>query len=168
MTCYKLGRHRELFAFPYPIIIWKEAPMSLKYVKDLVDSYGFTYIFTVGDVVTRNFLKHGISPMSVAVDGKTRREILVDFPTSFRRIIRVKNPPGYITSEAWSAVEIAVRESVMIKVEGEEDMLSLAFIKLAPPHSIVAYGHYLEGLVAIPVDWYRPDILKLFQYLDSC
>ncbi|MFN3804253.1 MAG: DUF359 domain-containing protein [Pyrobaculum sp.] len=169
MTCYKLARNRELFAFPYPISIWKNPPKSIDYVKDLVEAYGFTNIYTVGDVVTNNFLSYGLIPTSAAVDEKTRRETYVIHTHFFRKILRVRNPPGYITAEAWAAVEEAVRDGgTLIKVEGEEDMLSLAFIKLASSHSIVIYGHYLGALVAIPVDWYRENILKLFDQLEGC
>ncbi|MFN7105409.1 MAG: GTP-dependent dephospho-CoA kinase family protein [Pyrobaculum sp.] len=169
MTCFRLGENRELFAFPYPISIWKDPPKSIDHVKDLVEAYRFVNIYTVGDVVTNNFLNYGLIPTSAAVDEKTRREAYVRPTYFFRKVLRVRNPPGYITAEAWTAVEEAVRDGgVIIKVEGEEDMLSLAFIKLAPSHSIVIYGHYLGALVAIPVDWYRESVLKLFDYLERC
>jgi len=137
-------------------------------VKDIAESYGAERIYTVGDVVTQNFFKHGLIPTSAAVDEKTRRGVRIEQLAVFKRVIKVNNPPGYITEEAWSAVEEAVRGGVIIKVEGEEDMLSLAFIKLAPPKSIVAYGHYLGALIALPVDWYKEYVLKLFDYLEKC
>jgi len=83
-------------------------------------------------------------------------------------VVKVRNPPSYITEEAWRAVEEAVESSVVIKVEGEEDMLSLVFIELAPPRSVVVYGHYLGAMIAIPVDWYRDKIRRLFNYLEKC
>ncbi len=168
MTCYRLGSRRDLFAFLYPISIWRDPPNSVNYVKDMAESYGFVNIYTVGDVVTANFIRHGLTPTAAVVDEKTRRNMPARHEL-FQRVIRVRNPPGYITEEAWSAVEIAVRNrDVMIKVEGEEDMLSLAFIKMAPPKSIVTYGHYLGALIAIPIDWYRSYLLKLFDYLEEC
>lgn len=168
MTCYRLASRRDLFAFPYPVAIWRDPPASVELVKDLAESYGVTHIFTVGDVVTRNFLSQGLAPTSAAVDEKTKRGVKLGQLGVFKRVIKVVNPPGYITEEAWAAVKEAVGGGVVIKVGGEEDMLSLAFIKLAPPRSIVAYGHYMGALIAIPVDWYRSDILKLFNYLEKC
>ncbi|MEM0277129.1 MAG: DUF359 domain-containing protein [Pyrobaculum sp.] len=168
MTCYKLSRRRDLFAFPYPLTVWRDPPRSVEVVRDFVESYDIRHIYTVGDVVTRNFLEYGLAPTSVVVDEKTRRGIKVEGLGLYKRVIRVNNPPGYITEEAWAAVEEAVEGGVLIKVDGEEDMLSLAFIKLAPPRSVVAYGHYLGALVAIPVDWYRDSILRLFNYLEQC
>ncbi|AET32752.1 DUF359 domain-containing protein [Pyrobaculum ferrireducens] len=168
MICYRLAGRRDLFAFPYPIAIWRDPPSSVEFVKNLAESYGAVHIYTVGDVVTRNFLSQGLVPTSVAIDEKTRRGVKVEQLNLFKRVIRVVNPPGYITEEAWAAVEEAVGGGVVIKVEGEEDMLSLAFIKLAPPRSIVAYGHYMGALIAVPVDWYRSYILKLFDYLEKC
>lgn len=168
MSCFKLARRRDLFAFPYPVAIWRDPPRSVEVVKDLAESYGAERIYTVGDVVTQNFFKHGLIPTSAAVDEKTRRGVRIEQLAVFKRVIKVNNPPGYITEEAWSAVEEAVKGGVIIKVEGEEDMLSLAFIKLAPPKSIVAYGHYLGALIALPVDWYKEYVLKLFDYLEKC
>lgn len=168
MTCYRLAKRRDLFAFPYPIAIWRDPPKSVEIVRSLVADGGFKHIYTVGDVVTRNFLEYGLIPTSAAVDEKTRRGIRVERFSAFRSVVEVVNPPGYITDEAWSAVEKAVEGGVVVKVRGEEDMLSLAFIKLAPPRSIVAYGHYMGALIAIPVDWYRRDLLKLFDFLERC
>ena len=168
MKCLRLSKRRDLFAFPYPLAIWKEPPASVELVRDLVESYGIRNIYAVGDVVTRNFTQHGLPPTSAAVDEKTRRDAQVEPMPWYERVLRVRNPPGYISEEAWAAVEEAVKGGVMIKVEGEEDMLSLAFIKLAPPRSLVAYGHYKGALIAIPVDWYREPRLKLFESLEPC
>lgn len=168
MTCYRLARRRDLFAFPYPITIWKEPPRSIEIVKEIVEEYGVKNVYTVGDVVTNNFLRFGIAPTSAAVDEKTRREIEVGVVWPYGEVVRVKNPPGYITGEAWEAVEVAVRSRVLLKVDGEEDLLSLAFIKLAPPKSIVAYGHYAGALVVILTDFYRDVLLKLFDYMEKC
>jgi uncharacterized protein (UPF0218 family) len=33
---------------------------------------------------------------------------------------------------------------------------------------VVVYGHYLGAMIAIPVDWYRDEIAKLFNYLEKC
>jgi Uncharacterized protein conserved in archaea len=137
-------------------------------LKDLVESYQWERVYAVGDVVTKNLLTYGVIPTSVAVDEKTRRGVQVEQLALYYKVVRVHNPPGYITDEAWRAVEEAVKTRLVIKVEGEEDMLSLAFIKLAPPHSVVVYGHYLGAMIVIPVDWYREDIAKLFEYLEKC
>lgn len=168
MRCLKLGKRRDLFAFPYPIAIWRDPPRSVEVLRDVVNEYHIERVYSVGDVVTKNLLTHGLIPTSVAVDEKTRRGVQVEQLAIYDKVVRVYNPPGYITEEAWAAVEEAVRGHIVIKVEGEEDMLSLAFIKLAPPRSVVVYGHYLGAMIAIPVDWYRDEIVKLFDYLEKC
>ncbi len=168
MKCLRLGKRRDLFAFPYPIAIWRDPPRSVEVLRDIINEYNIKRIHSVGDVVTKNLLIHGLTPTSVAVDEKTRRDFQVEQFAIYDKVIKVYNPPGYITEEAWAAVEEAVRGHVVIKVEGEEDMLSLAFIKLAPPQSVVVYGHYLGAMIAIPVDWYRDEIVKLFSYLEEC
>ncbi|ACB40456.1 DUF359 domain-containing protein [Pyrobaculum neutrophilum] len=168
MRCLRIRERRDLFAFPYPIAVWREPPRSLEVVSDLALSYGVEHIYTVGDVVTKNFLDYGVTPTSAAVDEKTRRGLPVEQHRKFQRVIKVVNPPGYITEEAWAAVEEAVGGGVLIKVEGEEDMLALAFIKMAPPRSLVVYGHYKGALIAVMVDWYRDAIDRLLQYLEKC
>ncbi|MEM4080891.1 MAG: DUF359 domain-containing protein [Pyrobaculum sp.] len=168
MICFKISKRRDLFAFPYPVAIWKEPPRSIEIVKELLRDYGIEKIYTVGDVVTNNFIKYGIIPTSAAIDEKTKREVAIEVVWPNGEVLKVINPPGYITEEAWSAVEKAVARSILLKVDGEEDMLSLAFIVLAPPKSLVAYGHYAGALIVVLVDWYRDAILKLFNYLEKC
>jgi uncharacterized protein (UPF0218 family) len=169
VRCLKVpeGR-RHLFAFPYPIAIWRDPPRSVELAAEIARDLGAARIFTVGDVVTANFLAAGLVPDAAAVDLKTRRSEYVRTVEAFPRILRVRNPPGYITEEAWAAVEYAVKTpGTLLLVDGEEDMLSLAFIALAPDDSAVVYGHYKGALIAIPVGRYK-EIRELLKYMEPC
>ncbi|MEL9991451.1 MAG: DUF359 domain-containing protein [Thermoproteus sp.] len=169
MRCLKVpeGR-RALFAFPYPIAIWRDPPRSVELALRVAEDFGARRIYTVGDVVTKNFLAAGARPDAAAVDLKTRRGEFVKMVEAFPRVLRVKNPPGYITEDAWAAVREAVGSpGTLILVDGEEDMLSLAFIALAPEDSAVVYGHYRGALIIIPVGAYK-EIRRLLDYMEGC
>lgn len=68
-------------------------------------------------------------------------------------VIKVKNPPGTITDQAWSAIEKASNSCrrTKIHVDGEEDLLALVAILTVPLNSIVLYGQPLQGVVVVRV-----------------
>ena len=169
MRCLKVPEaRRALFAFPYPVAIWRDPPRSIQLALSIAEDFGVRHIYTVGDVVTSNFLSNGYMPDAAAVDLKTRRKEYVKVVEAFPRVVKVRNPPGYITEEAWAAVEDALRNhGTLLLVEGEEDMLSLAFIALASDDSAVVYGHYLGALIIIPVGKYK-EIRELLKYMEVC
>lgn len=114
-------------------------------------------ITAVGDKVTETLITRKI-PLRVCIyDGKTKRkEIAIpqavkEFPA---RIINIKNPAGEITDEAFQALKhaYASEENTKIYVEGEEDLLTLAAINLAPLGTYVIYGQPDEGMVAVEVN----------------
>ena len=65
----------------------------------------------------------------------------------------VRNPPGEITEEAFDALKDALssEERVVIRVEGEEDLLVLPAAMLAADGSMIVYGQPLVGLVVMRV-----------------
>lgn len=112
-------------------------------------------LITVGDVVTANALRAGLSPWASIVDGRAMRKPLPGgyLRSSWRRRLSLRNPPGTISREAWGVVGDAIREgSTLVVVEGEEDLLALLAILLAPEGSLVVYGQPGEGVVVVEVD----------------
>ena len=59
-----------------------------------------------------------------------------------------------IRRDAWSVISEAFksRERVRLEVRGEEDLLALVCIALAPEGAVVAYGQPDEGAVIVRVD----------------
>ncbi len=111
-------------------------------------------IITVGDVVTEVLHRQGVTPDLAVIDNKTRRGEYspeLDYPA---KNIRVNNPPGMITFEAWNVIKDALEDSepVLIIVEGEEDLLSIVSIILCPEGGIVIYGIPCKGMVVNLVD----------------
>ncbi|MGP8075194.1 MAG: DUF359 domain-containing protein [Thermoplasmata archaeon] len=110
-----------------------------------------------GDRVTARAIELGHPPLVGIVDYKTRRNEAVD-PAALRslarrRLVRVVNPPGFLTER----FRIAVREIIasgggLIEVDGEEDLGSLALVESLPAGATVIYGIPGAGVSFVTVD----------------
>ena len=94
----------------------------------------------------------------VVVDFKTKR---IDEPRWHTKlkgvgdwVVVIDNPAGVIKKEVWPVISEAFksRERVRLEVRGEEDLLALVCIALAPEGAVVAYGQPDEGAVVVRVD----------------
>jgi len=109
-------------------------------------------IVAVGDVVTDILLKQGVVPNVSTIDHKTRRggyKSGTSKKDAFDIEFDIKNPPEMISRPAWIVMEKALKKekTVLIEVEGEEDLLSLVAIILCPSGGLVIYGVPSEGMV---------------------
>jgi len=113
-------------------------------------------IVAVGDQCTLNILRQGIKPDLAIVDYKTKREKIESAQEmkGFELILKLSNPAGRIVKESWDVLRSAfdVDKKVRIDVEGEEDLLALPSIMLAPLGSKVLYGMPSRGVVVVNVD----------------
>ena len=132
-------------------------------------------IVTVGDVVAKSFNEAKL-PMDIAVV-----DFVVKRVETFKNIseigftksepdIVVKNPKGTLTPQAFQGVKEAFREGgtldkvppYIIRVIGEEDLLTLAVILAAPVGTHVFYGQPNEGIVDVEVTQSKKsEVLKL-------
>ncbi len=113
------------------------------------DKFGVDSKFNVsiGDVATVRLIENGIAQSVSVFDLKTKRQaaapqILEKLP---KPDIKVRNDPGTISSAAVKSLNQAVQGALSghrqaIEVEGEEDLLTLPAILLAPLSSTVFYG----------------------------
>jgi uncharacterized protein (UPF0218 family) len=114
-------------------------------------------LVTVGDQCTLNLIKGGHRPDLAIVDYKTKR---MDIGTSpeiegFGKVVmKLANPAGRISRDAWSVLKDAfdAQNEVRVDVEGEEDLLALPSILLAPEGSAVVYGLPSKGIVVVDVE----------------
>lgn len=117
----------------------------------------------VGDVTASVMTKMGYVPSLILVDNHTKRG--KEIPTLMvkpARRVKVKNPAGMLGGELFEAVEEAIREitvqddevdgPVLIEVDGEEDLSTLAAISLLPLGGTVVYGQPDAGLVVVRID----------------
>jgi uncharacterized protein (UPF0218 family) len=107
----------------------------------------------VGDTISRNALAAGIRADVVIIDNKEmREESSVEFTHGKARVFRTASQAGTIDLLAWQAIAEAVQQGdSAVIVEGEEDLLTLVAILVAPLNSLVAYGQPGVGIVLVRV-----------------
>lgn len=117
-------------------------------------------VISVGDIVSLDVKKIGFRTAINIIDYKTRRheldieEIKKYFPTTNGELA---NPAGTINPKIadiliTSLIEYdSSKESQIIKVSGEEDLLALPAILLSPLSSYVIYGQYKVGMIIVEV-----------------
>ena len=107
----------------------------------------------VGDRVSKSALENGVRRDVLIVDNKEKRDQTAPLTALKSRTFRVRNDPGTIGSEAWAALHEAVESGdAVVVVDGEEDLLTLVAITVAPLGSHVVYGQPNEGVVLVRVD----------------
>ena len=119
-------------------------------LKSLIQQVRPPKVSTVGDVVSRESLKAGISVDLRLVDQMTLRRVIDPFEIKAERTFRVRNPAGVITQEAWDTIKEALKQrDAVIFVDGEEDLLAIPTIIESPENSFIVYGQPSEGLVVV-------------------
>ena len=113
-------------------------------------------VISVGDSTTDRLISFDIIPDISVIDGIERR--LKRSHNLHSKITMVKelhcsNPAGSISKEAFFVLCQALTMSGPIKVvvDGEEDMLALPIISIAPERAVVLYGQPLEGMVVVNI-----------------
>ena len=111
-------------------------------------------IIAVGDVTVKTLLDMEIIPDIGLIDGMTKRTALLESEIvdmdHFDEIKNAINPAGCLTPSLLNAIEDAIssQNSVVINVEGEEDLAPLYIHCLAPIGSVVLYGQPNVGVVS--------------------
>ena len=122
-------------------------------------------VITVGDVVSRTFLEGGFRPRIVIYDEKTHRKASGEFPPDLLDgyvPFTVKNPAGTISEKAHLELKrlISLSGQFALKILGEEDLLGLSAIEVAPVGSLVFYGQPDKGIVAVRVNRETKDVVR--------
>ena len=110
-------------------------------------------VVTVGDRVADTLETAGRTPDIHVIDGierRSRRE-LPDVP--YERLVKVKNPPATLTSDAIEGMRkaFAGKMPARVLVDGEEDLMAMLAIAMAPSGAVVFYGQPKVGVVAVKV-----------------
>ncbi|MBI3840867.1 MAG: DUF359 domain-containing protein [Thaumarchaeota archaeon] len=136
-------------------------PLGRLFKKDEVDGPTFkklvgeaAMVVTVGDRVTETVWGLGRAPDLQVVDSRENRKERNPPDVPFARLVKVKNPPGTLTHEAIEGVRDALggKKPARVLVEGEEDLVAIPVIALAPVSALVFYGQPGEGIVAVRAD----------------
>ncbi|MBS7606806.1 MAG: DUF359 domain-containing protein [Candidatus Bathyarchaeia archaeon] len=126
----------------------------IRELKELMESVRPVKIISVGDVISRSMLERGLPLNVFIVDNKSMRRPTE--PIKFRadRIMELTNPAGTIMDDAWRVIGEATKLDGLVEVlvDGEEDLLTIVAVLVAPEKSMVVYGQPNEGVVVINVD----------------
>lgn len=117
------------------------------------------FLVTVGDVVSLSCLVLGIRPDIMVYDLKSRRKALNESDRKmFDACDRVAvNPAGTLASRAQRILLSLMRDAVsshvkkVLRIRGEEDLLTLTSVLFAPLDSVVLYGQKGLGAISIKV-----------------
>jgi len=141
------------FKEPFGILIEGNSSETINQLKKVIAKEEPYQIISVGDTVTRNLHGHKISPFLSITDNQSMREKLQPLTFAYKRVVHVKNPQGTITQEAIQTVQQAFKNETPthIIVDGEEDLLTLVAVLLAPENDLVIYGQPSKGIVVVKV-----------------
>ncbi len=108
-------------------------------------------VITVGDRVTDTIGAVGRTPDVQVVDLVERRVKREAPNVPYARLIKVKNPAGMLTAGAISGMKKAMigKKPVRVEVNGEEDLMAMLAIAMAPVSAMVFYGQPGVGVVAV-------------------
>lgn len=111
-------------------------------------------VICVGDAVSRLFSANKLqNDVRIFDNVEMRQKLKPENLNASRRIFFTKNRPGTIDMSSWQAVSEALEAgNAAIVVDGEEDLLALAAMALAPMNSIIVYGQPKVGVVLVVVD----------------
>ena len=117
-------------------------------------------VYAIGDIIAGSLVRSNITPSVIVIDLKSRREALKvnsKFEVRNSKLRKYRNKAGTIDSQAVARL-CKLRDQYLLRhkplrmiVEGEEDLLALAAILLAPLHSIILYGQYNLGVILVTV-----------------
>jgi hypothetical protein len=117
-------------------------------IDEIIPIISGSTLYAVGDVVTHNLQKKGITPAVAVVDGFTMRLPCKRLPEFQGECIRVKNPAGTITDDLIRVLNHAIlHPPSTVIVDGEEDLAVIPLVIAAPVGAIVLYGQPHQGVV---------------------
>ncbi len=139
-----------------------------KVIKNISDIEKFldsrNMLFAIGDIIVINLHQQRLPADISVVDHKTRRVPISDIEGKILKklsakanILSAENSPGSIERRTVGVIRKALdayfltSDKQMIVVDGEEDLLVLPIVALAPLESIVLYGQPDKGVVMIKV-----------------
>ncbi len=149
---YKLPEHlRPRLAKPLGRLFSGEEVKSHSFAKVVSDS---AVVVTVGDRVTDTLGGLGRNPEVQVVDSRENRKERALPDVAYARLIGVHNPAGTVTEEAIDGIREAFRgeKPVRVLVNGEEDLLTIPVVALAPVSAVIFYGQPGEGIVVVKAD----------------
>jgi len=144
---------RQQLKNPVGILVKGESVNCNDTLRKAVEKVKPSPTILVGDTITRNAEASGIVADVIIIDNlEKRHESTSRIYSGERNIFHLKNAPGTIDANAWDIIRSAIQKrNSLVIVEGEEDLLAIVAVALAPLGSLVAYGQPDRGIVIVVV-----------------
>ena len=127
-------------------------------------------LILVGDTISRNALQIGVYPDVIVIDNKEMRQ---DSSTTVslddRKQFNLFNAQGSINPVSWGMLDRAIKTgNSAVIVDGEEDLLVLVVISVAPIGSLVVYGQPGEGIVLVNITLAKKkEVFEFLRLMDA-
>ena len=146
--------------------VFKETGRLIKFVRRLNP----VMTIAVGDIISQKIEQRQFIPDVKIIDFRSRRHSIYAPSSSTGRTI---NRAGTVNSQSVKSIDSAIKKTLLTKkpktvaILGEEDLLALPAIILAPLNSLVLYGQWNMGVVAVYVtEEIKYKIIKLLKKFD--
>lgn len=141
----------EKFRRPFGVLLKGTFSENMKQLNAIVNKEKPEKIVSVGDVISKNLHKYGLSPQLSITDSKSLRRRVKPATFPKKGVFRTKNPAGTITEEAIETIQEALHANTdtHVIVDGEEDLLTLIVVLYASENTLVIYGQPHEGIVVV-------------------
>lgn len=134
-----------------------KAPWGEIYKTDkLIELIGSKKIIAIGDICSFKLIEKEVIPHICIYDNLTQRKKVNQkmknfFDPYYKRIIKVENQAGTINPLAELSLKYLIESgnSGVIKIEGEEDLLTLIAIMNLRENYVVVYGQPNKGAVLV-------------------
>lgn len=170
---------RDQMREPFGRIIrgsFENQKITTKKVAKIIKDQKPLMVYAIGDIIAESLIGLNITPSVTVIDLKSRRKALKDnskFKTQNSKLKLYRNAAGTIDSEAVMRLcslrdrYISSRLPQQIVIDGEEDLLALAAILIAPINSIILYGQYNLGVVLVTAtEEKKKEIYKIIAKFD--
>lgn len=134
-------------------------------------------VVCIGDVVTYTLLSYGIHMDVAVVDHSTCRGDFVHkekIISMIEKKISIRNEPATISDEAFRTIREVMTSTfpkettLLVEVEGEEDLLLMPAVINAPENSVLFYGQPDAGIVAVyPNEKLRDEMIHFLGMMEE-
>ena len=144
---------RQQLKKPLGILVTGSRDKCNEYLRSKIAKEKPPRLILVGDMVSRNALRFGLQPHVIIIDNREmRRTSSSTIMLDDRRQFSLFNAQGSINASSWRLINQAVKNgNSAVIVDGEEDLLSLVAVSVAPVGALVVYGQPKEGIVIVNV-----------------
>ncbi len=139
----------------------KDLSIAANKVKEYLKQISSPLLITVGDISTSSLHEVDVNPNLAIKDNRSQRK---DIP--HETVGKVINTPGTISILSVQAINkyisdaINIKKNLTLEINGEEDLLALPAVLLAPLHGIVLYGQYEVGIIAVNITEAKKEQVK--------